>query len=204
MAAASFLETTNLVGLGLSADKVFSHVTDFNAPATPPKVGSASSSSSTRGESVPAATSGMKLMSEMVDSSYKMFDGLGKFWQGRNETAGARMKPSSSSNSSTSGGMMEEMKRQVNRVRASSIAESELKDMAATEDRQTNKTRGDALQALLMAPSQLIHKNNPRAKEGPIQKFLDMRSVEELRIGEVAELLADYKRLAAIIKQAEL
>lgn len=55
-----------------------------------------------------------------------------------------------------------------------------------------------------MAPSQLIHKNNPRSKEGPIQKFLDMRSVEELKIGEVAELLADYKRLAAIIKQAEL
>lgn len=78
-------------------------------------------------------------MSEMVDSSYKMFDGLGKFWQGRNDAVGARMKPSSSSNSNTSGGMMEEMKRQVNRVRASSIAESELKDMAATEDRHTNK-----------------------------------------------------------------
>jgi hypothetical protein len=31
-----------------------------------------------------------------------------------------------------------------------------------------------------------------------------MKSVDELKIGEITELLADYKRLAAIIKQANL
>jgi len=40
--------------------------------------------------------------------------------------------------------------------------------------------------------------------EGPLQKFLEMKSVEEMKIGEVAELLADYKRLAAILKQSQL
>lgn len=40
--------------------------------------------------------------------------------------------------------------------------------------------------------------------EGPISKFLEMKSVDELKVGEITELLADYKRLAAIIKQANL
>lgn len=46
--------------------------------------------------------------------------------------------------------------------------------------------------------------NNIRYQDGPITKFLEMKSVDELKIGEVTELLADYKRLAAIIKQAGL
>ncbi|KAI7886938.1 hypothetical protein K492DRAFT_121822 [Lichtheimia hyalospora FSU 10163] len=112
MAAVSFLETTNLVGLGLSADKVLSHVTDLNS-------------------SKEMSGPGLKLMSDMVDSSYKMFDGLGRLWQ-----------------------------------------------------RDAGK---------------------PQSKgEGPMQKFLDKKSVEDLKIGEVAELLADYKRLAAMMKQAGL
>lgn len=40
--------------------------------------------------------------------------------------------------------------------------------------------------------------------DGPISKFLDMKSVDELTIGDVTVLLADYKRLSAIIKQAGL
>ncbi|KAF1804376.1 hypothetical protein FB192DRAFT_1278538 [Mucor lusitanicus] len=113
MAAVSFLETTNLVGLGLSADRVFSHVTDLNATK----------------QTTP--NPGLKIVSDVVDSSYRVFDGLGKFWQ-RN-----------------------------------------------TQELENNKT-------------------------GPINKFLEMKSVDELKIGEVTELLADYKRLAAIIKQANL
>ncbi|KAI9318223.1 hypothetical protein BX666DRAFT_1856701 [Dichotomocladium elegans] len=119
MAAVSFLETTNLVGLGLSAEKVLSHNPHLDkqddSPPTPPKA------------------RGLKLMSEMVDNSYKMFDGLGRLWQ-----------------------------------------------------RDTPKA------------------NNHGSMDGPIQKFLDIKSVDELKIGEVAELLADYKRMAAVMKQAGL
>ncbi|CAO3703985.1 unnamed protein product [Rhizopus stolonifer] len=114
MAAVSFLESANLVGLGLSADKVISHVEDLantkkNAKTSP---------------------GGLKLVNDVVDSSYKViFDSIGKLWQ-RNTVE--------------------------------------------------------------------------KAQNGPITKFLEMKSVEELKIGEVTELLADYKRLAAIIKQAGL
>lgn len=48
-------------------------------------------------------------------------------------------------------------------------------------------------------------KSNKRGQyEAPIQKFLDMKSVDALTIGEVGELLADYKRLAAILKQSNV
>jgi hypothetical protein len=73
MAAVSFLETTNLVGLGLSADKVYSHVTDLNATKLPP------SNAKTSQQQQPMA--GLKIVSDVMDSSYKVFDGLGKFWQ---------------------------------------------------------------------------------------------------------------------------
>jgi hypothetical protein len=69
-------------------------------------------------------------------------------------------------------------------------------------------------QSMLQAPSQFMASVVPRPSsaassttplsEGPMQKFLEMRSVEEMKIGEVAELLADYKRLAAILKQSQL
>ncbi|CEG67400.1 hypothetical protein RMATCC62417_03837 [Rhizopus microsporus] len=120
MAAVSFLETANLVGLGLSADKVISHVADLqNSKAVTP--------------SSVKQSSGLKLMNDVVDSSYKaVFEGIGKLWQRNNNSS------------------------------------------------------------------------NIRYQDGPITKFLEMKSVDELKIGEVTELLADYKRLAAIIKQAGL
>ncbi|KAI7892116.1 uncharacterized protein EV154DRAFT_419129 [Mucor mucedo] len=121
MAAVSFLETTNLVGLGLSADRVFSHVTDLNATKLIEPV---------------KQQGGLKIMSDVVDGSYRVFDGLGKFWQ-RN-----------------------------------------------TQELENNKTATPV--------------------DGPINKFLEMKSVDELTLGEVTVLLADYKRLAAIIKQAGL
>ncbi|CEI86325.1 hypothetical protein RMCBS344292_00767 [Rhizopus microsporus] len=120
MAAVSFLETANLVGLGLSADKVISHVADLQ-------------NSKTVTPSSAKQSSGLKLMNDVVDSSYKaVFEGIGKLWQRNNNS------------------------------------------------------------------------NNIRYQDGPITKFLEMKSVDELKIGEVTELLADYKRLAAIIKQAGL
>ncbi|KAI9486415.1 MAG: hypothetical protein EXX96DRAFT_474563 [Benjaminiella poitrasii] len=130
MAAVSFLETTNLVGLGLSADKVFSHVTDLNAEhkVVEPSI---NKSISTKTNQPQTNNPGLKMVSDV-------FDGLGKFWQ-RN-----------------------------------------------TQDLENNRTSSF----------------NPT--DGPIVKFLEMKSVDELKIGEVTELLADYKRLAAIIKQAGL
>ncbi|KAI8644616.1 hypothetical protein BD408DRAFT_340220 [Parasitella parasitica] len=115
MAAVSFLETTNLVGLGLSADRVFSHVTDLNATKAP--------------KQPQQPNAGLKIVADVVDSSYKVFDGLGKFWQ-RN-----------------------------------------------TQELENKTVSGIVDQA---------------------------KSVDELKIGEITELLADYKRLAAIIKQANL
>ncbi|KAG1451077.1 hypothetical protein G6F46_009830 [Rhizopus delemar] len=118
MAAVSFLETANLVGLGLSADKVISHVEDLKE------------SSITKPNN--HNNNGLKLMNDVVDSSYRaVFDGINKLWQ-RNSSS------------------------------------------------------------------------NKAQENGPITKFLEMKSVDELKIGEVTELLADYKRLAAIIKQAGL
>ncbi|KAI8890516.1 hypothetical protein K501DRAFT_168348 [Backusella circina FSU 941] len=117
MAAVSFLEVTNLVGLGLSADRVFSHITDLNA---------------TKVTTPPNSSSSLKIVSDVMDSSYRVFDGIGKLWQ--------------------RGGKDED------------------------------KLSG----------------------EGPMAKFLQVKSVDELKIGDVKELLADYKRLAAIMKQAGL
>ncbi|KAI8354106.1 hypothetical protein EDC96DRAFT_447095 [Choanephora cucurbitarum] len=127
MAAVSFLETTNLVGLGLSADKVISHVIDFNATKSDPLKKPVVTNQSN--------PSGLKLVSDVMDSSYRVFDGLGKFWQ-RNT--------------------------------------HELENKSSSKD------------------------------AAPIAKFLEMKSVDELKIGEVTELLADYKRLAAMVKQAGL
>ncbi|KAI8092254.1 uncharacterized protein B0P05DRAFT_577171 [Gilbertella persicaria] len=125
MAAVAFLETTNLVGLGLSADKVLRLTKSIN-------IGFDLHATKSKNQS------GLRLVSDVVDSSYRVFDGLGKFWQRNAQESSV-----------------------LDRVR-------KAKDAA------------------------------------PIPKFLAMKSVEELKIGEVTELLADYKRLAAIIKQAGL
>ncbi|KAI8095380.1 hypothetical protein BDF21DRAFT_329131 [Thamnidium elegans] len=127
MASVSFLETTNLVGLGLSADRVYSHVTDLNATKLIEPVK----------QQQQQQQGGLRIVSDVVDGSYKVFDGIGKFWQ-RN-----------------------------------------------TQELENSKT-------------------TPLMVDGPISKFLDMKSVDELTIGDVTVLLADYKRLSAIIKQAGL
>jgi hypothetical protein len=36
----------------------------------------------------------------------------------------------------------------------------------------------------------------------PVQKFVDARSAQELRIGDVEELLKEYQRLAALLREA--
>ncbi|KAL1933956.1 hypothetical protein VTP01DRAFT_8046 [Rhizomucor pusillus] len=127
MAVVSFLETTNLVGLGLSADKVMSNVTDFKAPATPPK----SDTSGTREGSSETQANGLKIVSDVMDSSYRMFDGLGRLWQRGQPEAAATEKSSQISPSGNVVTKMEEMKNQVvSRVRTlSSATENELKTM---------------------------------------------------------------------------
>ncbi|SAM07822.1 hypothetical protein [Absidia glauca] len=231
LAAVSFLETTNLVGLGLSADKVHSNVTDLNALIPP------LSSSNQSGQATNAPSSGgMKLVSEVMDSSYRVFDGIGRFWQQRNHAEGdgsltsTTAAPSPSTHKANHG--------------ITSLSPSELKDMATSAmgltkskkdasgwdnavpgfleqrkgsikpSRSTSTTSSsssskttDHFQAIFQAPSQFMQtvqqKSNKRG-EAPIQKFLDMKSVDALTIGDVGELLADYKRLAAILKQSNV
>ncbi|KAI7864404.1 hypothetical protein BDF14DRAFT_1732230, partial [Spinellus fusiger] len=129
LAAASFLETTNLSGLGLSTDRVYGHLTDLETKDI---------SSSADLNAQPISTSGLKIMSDVMDGSYRMLDGIGRLWQ-------------------------------------------RTTDM----DIETAKT-------LKLRP------------EGPLSKFMNAKSVDELKIGEVTELLADYKRLAAILKQSNI
>ncbi|KAG2234131.1 hypothetical protein INT48_000308, partial [Thamnidium elegans] len=166
MASVSFLETTNLVGLGLSADRVY------------------------------------RIVSDVVDGSYKVFDGIGKFWQRNTQEL---------ENSKTVTGL-------VNRVRKVSDAAqpmikeglSELKEMTTTSTTtKPSSIHSDSTTSSL--PSFMEGRNNrtiknktPLMVDGPISKFLDMKSVDELTIGDVTVLLADYKRLSAIIKQAGL
>lgn len=101
-------------------------MTDFKAPATPPKSGPDGQASAG------AAAGGLKIVSEVMDSSYKVFDGLGRLWQrGQPEAEKTSQVLLGSSNSSNVVTKMEEMKNQVvNRVRTlSSATESELKTM---------------------------------------------------------------------------
>ncbi|KAK3171869.1 hypothetical protein OEA41_003953 [Lepraria neglecta] len=45
-----------------------------------------------------------------------------------------------------------------------------------------------------------MHKNIPIKVLPPVQRFMDITNAEELKIGEVTELLNDYKRLAGALK----
>ncbi|KAL0141151.1 hypothetical protein V8B55DRAFT_1513652 [Mucor lusitanicus] len=198
MAAVSFLETTNLVGLGLSADRVFSHVTDLNAT----KVIDTTTSKQQQPPPAPQQTTpnpGLKIVSDVVDSSYRVFDGLGKFWQRNTQEL---------ENNKTVSGLVEQVKGRVRKASDAALTnKSELKEISTTS----------TASSVSSLPSFMEDRTNNRAKkqqqpppslppngEGPINKFLEMKSVDELKIGEVTELLADYKRLAAIIKQANL
>ena len=123
--------------LKTSLSSIYSNVTDFTAsPVVPPKPNSLPSSpQQQRGSNdvVTAQQGGLKLMSDVMDSSYRMFDGIGKLWQrdGSISSGGGKggvLPPTSlSSSTSTSNGTV--MDQMINRVRATSAAESELKDM---------------------------------------------------------------------------
>lgn len=201
MAAVSFLETTNLGGLGLSADKVYSHITDLNATRTKVDTNEEVAKPLTTNAQQPS-TGGMKIVSDVVDSSYKMFDGLGKFWQRNTHEL---------ENNKTVSGLVDQMKGRVRQVSdaAQPILKdglSELKEMANNKTTTTSKNSDTSSVSSLPSfmEERLNKASNQKPSDGPIQKFLDAKSIDELRIGEVAELLADYKRLAAIIKQAGL
>ncbi|KAK4520435.1 uncharacterized protein ATC70_008570 [Mucor velutinosus] len=190
MAAVFFLETTNLVGLGLSADRVFSHVTDLNATKA------MDTTTITPKQQQQPPNPGLKIVSDVVDSSYRVFDGLGKFWQRNTQEL---------ENNKTVSGLVEQVKGRVRKVSDAALPKSELKEISTT----STATSVSSL------PSFMEDRTNSKVKkqqsppsmpngEGPINKFLEMKSVDELKIGEITELLADYKRLAAIIKQANL
>ncbi|KAI8581261.1 hypothetical protein K450DRAFT_233903 [Umbelopsis ramanniana AG] len=244
LAVVAFLETTNLVGLGLSADRIMSDLSDLKAGS-----GSNGPNSKQRFRSPQVdqlAGGGRKLVSDVVDG---VFDGIGRFWRTPESTSSASppVLPPPTNTNKTVGGLlsmpgmaaMEEVKNQVvGRVRGSSDASSiksqearkqnELKEMSRTHtnesvdtqdsrplwQRSNSQSRTDMFQSMLQAPSQFMASVVPRPSsaassttplgEGPLPKFLEMKSVEEMKIGEVAELLADYKRLAAIIKQSQL
>ncbi|KAI8967929.1 hypothetical protein BDF20DRAFT_897908 [Mycotypha africana] len=233
MAAVSFLETTNLVGLGLSADKVYSHITDLSGTkistvdSSPlPTSNQASSSISLKLQQ--QQNTGLKLVSEVMDSSSKIFDGINKFWQ-RNAQELVEQHSKRSGGNGTS--LIEQMKGRVGSASNSNSSkvnpkEGELKEMTLNNDSMptisstssstatkpiSSSSSSSSLPAFMEERSfSRFRKSKSTATtallsgEGPIQKFLDMKSVDELKIGEVTELLADYKRLAAMIKQAGL
>ncbi|KAL9554386.1 hypothetical protein MBANPS3_002831 [Mucor bainieri] len=196
MAAVSFLETTNLVGLGLSADRVFSHVTDLNATKVIDSTTTTTTTTSKQPQQAP--NPGLKIVSDVVDSSYRVFDGLGKFWQRNTQEL---------ENNKTVSGLVDQVKGRVRKASDAALPKSELKEISTTstassvsslpsfmEDRTNNRLNKQQHPPSAALPS----------GEGPISKFLEMKSVDELKVGEITELLADYKRLAAIIKQANL
>ncbi|GAN06236.1 hypothetical protein MAM1_0116d05716 [Mucor ambiguus] len=195
MAAVSFLETTNLVGLGLSADRVFSHVIDLNATKVIETTTTASKQQQQQQPQQQTPNPGLKIVSDVVDSSYRVFDGLGKFWQRNTQEL----------ENKTVSGLVDQVKGRVRKASDATVPKSELKEISTT----STATSVSSL------PSFMEDRTNNRVKkqhsppslpngEGPINKFLAMKSVDELKIGEITELLADYKRLAAIIKQANL
>ncbi|KAI9286358.1 hypothetical protein BC943DRAFT_351671 [Umbelopsis sp. AD052] len=244
LAVVAFLETTNLVGLGLSADRIMSDLSDLQAGSGSHGLNSKQRFRSPQVDQL--AGGGRKLVSDVVDG---VFDGIGRFWRTPETTSSASppVLPPPTNTNKTVGGLlsmpgmaaMEEVKNQVvGRVRGASDASSiksqearkqnELKEMSRTHtndsvdtqdsrplwQRSNSQSRSDMFQSMLQAPSQFMASVVPRPSsaassttpigEGPLQKFLEMKSVEEMKIGEVAELLADYKRLAAIIKQSQL
>ncbi|KAI7906958.1 uncharacterized protein BX663DRAFT_482642 [Cokeromyces recurvatus] len=195
LAAVSFLETTNLVGLGLSADKVFSHITDLNATTNKSTQASSVTKSMMKSPNQqPSNNSGLKMVSDV-------FDGL--------DLEGNK----------TVSGIMERV-RKVSDAAQPILKEglSELKEITTKSSSPSvnNKltTKHSSSSSSLSSLPSFIEDRKNRTKqqkstgialnEGPIVKFLEMKSVDELKIGEVTELLVDYKRLAAIIKQAGL
>lgn len=146
MAAVSFLETTNLVGLGLSADRVFSHVTDLNAT----KVIDTTTSKQQQPPPAPQQTTpnpGLKIVSDVVDSSYRVFDGLGKFWQRNTQEL---------ENNKTVSGLVEQVKGRVRKASDAALTnKSELKEISTTS----------TASSVSSLPSFMEDRTNNRAKK---------------------------------------
>ncbi|KAI9303391.1 hypothetical protein BJ944DRAFT_183470 [Cunninghamella echinulata] len=229
LAAVSFLETTNLVGLGLSVDKVHSNVTDLNAVEANRSIDIQIIHNQNNNST---GSGGLKLVSEVMDSSYKVFDGIGRLWQrnttaegdgtsetnisgGNNKQTGLSISPSELKELATSavigfGKSLKDSSREGREYTVPGFLEQRkapIKPSTSTSSTSSNKT--DSLQSFLQAPSQFIHsvqnkKANQQNHDGPIQKFLNVKSVDDLTIRDITELLADYKRLAAILKQSNV
>lgn len=154
MAAVSFLETTNLVGLGLSADRVFSHVTDLNATKV---IDNASKLPPPQPQPQPQQNqqpnAGLKIVSDVVDSSYRVFDGLGKFWQRNTQEL---------ENNKTVSGIVDQVKGRVRKASDAALPKSELKEISTTstassvsslpsfmEDRTNSRTKKVFLNVIL-------------------------------------------------------
>ena len=79
-------------------------------------------------------------MSDVMDSSYRVFDGIGRLWQ-RDTPKGPGPVSVPKSNSSSSS-MMDQV---TSRIRAASLAESELKEMPSAslprDDNKDNRVR---------------------------------------------------------------
>ena len=74
------------------------------------------------------------------------------------------------------------------------VPEKVAVDKKETESKSDVKEEVDlsAMEALA-----LLRKTKP-----PIRKFMDVKDAKELRIGDVEELLKDYKRLAEAVREA--
>ncbi|KAG9691502.1 hypothetical protein KCU86_g9765, partial [Aureobasidium melanogenum] len=113
------------------------------------------------------------------------FGGFGKF--GRSGSGSGASTPSTPAASSA---VIAEKTKQLGH-----IPESEKSPAQNNNNNNNNNVQAetdlDALEALAQ-----LKKATP-----PIQKFVDAKSASELRIGDVEELLRDYQRLAALIRE---
>lgn len=107
------------------------------------------------------------------------FGGFGKF--GRSASASGSSTPSTPAASSA---VMAEKTKQLGYIPESEKPPAQNGNVQAEADL-------DAMEALAQ-----LKKAAP-----PLQKFVDAKSAQELRIGDVEELLKEYQRLAALIKE---
>ncbi|KAL1920567.1 uncharacterized protein VTP21DRAFT_944 [Calcarisporiella thermophila] len=215
MAVVAFLETTNLLNLGLSGDKVvsepiygFSSTSDTKPSGInlPQRVGQ---------DLIGVAGGGLKVITGgitgVVDSSYKVF---GRFLGGNyTETVGAAPQEAAA----MVGGAVKELKEL-----------STAGDTASTTSVESATGRGKTyfpipfsvpvpfLETLQRQSSvadkppvtpttQLKQTSSSIPATGkhppPLKRFLDLPSADEMRIKDIGELLSDYKRLAKIVQE---
>ncbi|KAG9285829.1 hypothetical protein G9A89_013254 [Geosiphon pyriformis] len=222
MAAVAFLENVDLVGLGLSPAKVLSDVVELQQSSV-----AATVSRKVGQEIVGVADSGLKVITGVMDHSYKL---VGRIL-GYNEipavelpitdkpvhiTAGTPLS-STNPNNILNGLTVEGDAKELAELN-SSKASTEINEKSSTKVagiEESSKSKTDRFIPFNVIPRFSIDRSiaPPLDEETmkaendgqssskippPIKRFLEC-SNEEFRVSDVSELLADYKRLAGAI-----